>query len=224
MRRAALLVLGLAGCAAPHTAGPAGFDAAEWLRRARPSAVEYVDGTAPDEPLRAATRARAAELDAAVGWDRACDTHWDPEAATEVYDPLGPDPLTDSRGVYSVHAVEPGESVVAVTCSRAAYQSASVLVHVVGRQAALLRGARVDVRGDPHGPPSAVYTSPGVEGGGRLFETFNKSRGFGDCGVLSRYRIGRLGTADLVEVRARACDVGPEDLPPDAWPVVYPRR
>lgn len=217
-RPTALVVLfALAGCAAPHP-----FDAAEWMVRARDYAND-INGT--DEEERAvAERVLSAELDAAVGWTRACDTYWDAEAQREVYEPTEPVGGHHVRGTYTVYDIGPGEAVVDIACDLGVYQGPHVLVHIQQRRVALLNGLGVGMEGEPYGPPSAVYTTPYFEGGPRSFATFEKARGSGDCGMLARYRIAAFGEADLVEARARECDGRPEDAPPaEAWPVVYPR-
>lgn len=233
MTRATLLLAAvLAGCsAAPRPALPrtSGFDASEWLARARAADDRTAedDATAPEDAYQArlaAEKQLAAELDPATGWMRACDTYWDAETGREVTDPTEPGGGHLLRGSYDVFAVAPGEAVVAVTCDFGAYQGSYVLVHIEGAHAVLLRAADVDHEGRPFGPPSAVFSTPSLEDGARVFETFAKARGLADCGARSRYRVGAGAEATLVEVRARDCDDRPEDAPPvENWPVVFPR-
>jgi hypothetical protein len=233
----ALLLVGLAGCAAPPPAPdpvPYVFDAAAWLVRAR-SFADNVDGGRLDvyetEETRAAdvesravaAKALSAELDAAVGWSRVCDTYWDPAAGREVTEPTEPGGGHEFRGTYGIDNAGPDADLVLVACEMGAHGT-YVLVHVVGGRAALLVAPHMDEAGAPYGPPSARYSNPSVTRGEPRFTTFARARGHYDCGVYSRYRITGLGTADLGEVRSRACDDNPNAaLQPWEWPVVYPR-
>lgn len=235
MTRAALLLLALSGCAAPPalpspSVQSGGFDAAAWLADAQPYADARYDSTATVEPDAAsdarakAAKRHSADLDAAVGWGRACDTYWDAETQREVYEPTEPGGGHGLRGTYTVETVGAAERVVVVTCDFGAYQGSYAMVHIDGRRAALLRSESVGMAGEPYGPPAAVYSDAFFQSGTRTFETFAKARGLGDCGILSRYRVAGFGEAALVEVRARDCDDAPESAPPtDRWPVVFPR-
>ncbi len=235
MTRAALPLLAavLAGCsAAPHPTAPpsvSGFDAAAWLARARiaddlttaddtTSSADLYDARLTSEKLL------AAELDPATGWMRACDTYWDPETEREVTELTEPGGGHFLRGTYDVVTIAPGEAVVAVTCDFGAYQGSYVLVHIEGARATLLKSTDVDLDGQPFGPPSAVFATPNVEDGSRLFDTFAMGRGLADCGLVSLYRLGAGSEATLVEARGRACDDRPDDATTSAdWPVVFPR-
>ena len=233
-RAALLLTAAFAGCsAAPHPSAslrPSGFDAAAWLVRARAADAPPLaedDTTA----LEGAYEARLAlekrltdELDPATGWMRACDTYWDPETGREVTELTEPGGGHGLRGTYDVATIAPGEAVAIITCDFGAYQGSYVLVHIEGARATLLRSVDVDLDGQPVGPPSAVFSTPSVEDGSRLFTTFAAARGPADCGLLARYRLGAGSEATLVEARGRDCDDRPESAPPaEDWPVVFPR-
>ena len=202
------LLLWLAACApAPRRAGT--FDAADWIARARPAAVASLDGRTLADA--AATHTLTAELDGAVGWRQACDA------------PLTADPQQDAepptRGVFTLTDLGPDEHLIVLVCSGNPFQTYAAVVHVVGRRAALLRAPTVAADGTLSGT-SAVYTDP-VGDGGRAFSAHHRDIGE-DCGLDTRYRITGLGTADLVEARARACMASSEPYSGE-WPVVYPR-
>jgi hypothetical protein len=211
-------------------AQPGRFDAAAWLAEARPYADVVSDLTFDVEPdavsdaRRAEAKRLGTELDAAVGWERACDTFWDAESQREVYEPTEPGGGHGLRGTYTVERVGEAEHVVVVTCNFGAYQGSYAMVHLDGQRAALLKADNIGMAGQPYGPPSAVYSEAYFQGGTRGFETFAKARGLGDCGILSRYEVAGFGEATLVQARARDCDDAPEIAPPvDEWPVVFPR-
>lgn len=226
-----VLLLGASACTAPAEAPrdapasagtPASFDAAAWLARARPSAVASVVEPAVDASRLEAARARAAELDAAVGWTTACRTFWDPEAQRQYVKPALADGGPFLRGTYAIADVG-GGSVVAVTCGDGTFQGSFALVHIVGHRAALLETQIVDSDGEPFGPQMAVNATPSFEGSA-TFTTFALGRGLGDCGTLSTYRITGFGSTDLVEARMRNCDDRRQDAPPpQEWPVIHPR-
>lgn len=245
MTRALPLLLALAGCAAarpeytlprrdamgttgvaPARAYPAGFDAAGWTERARAADLRMAADGASDAATMArldAEKRLTAELDAAVGWTRACDTYWDATAGREVTDATLPGGGHFMRGTFSLAPVGPGETVAAIVCDFGAYQGSYALVRLAGPRAELLRAAYVGFDGSVGGPPSSVFATPAFEAGARTFETLALSRGIGDCGLLSQYRLEAQGVT-LVQARARDCDDRPEAAPPpEAWPVVFPR-
>ena len=202
------LLLSLPACApAPHNA--AGFDAADWVARARPAAAASFDGRTPADA--AVTRPLTAELDGAVGWHQACGTPPDEDPQQDVGSP--------TSGVFTLTSLGPDEHLVALVCSGNPFQTYAAVVHVVGRRAALLRAPTVTPDGALSGT-SAVYTDP-VGDGGRAFSARYRDIG-DDCGLETRYRITGLGTADLVEARARACTASSEPYSGE-WPVVFPR-
>ena len=228
MTRAVLTALLALGSCTPRAGAPPAdpastpaasraFDAAAWLVRARPAAFEMGE-TGYDDPRADPAKALAAELDAAAGWARACDSRWDRQTQRFVDDPSA----SFSRGLFTLTDVGPAEAVVAVTCNVAAYQGSYALVHVVGGRAVLLAGQRVDPDGVPFGPPVPVHPTPTLTPGSRRFTTVGLSRGLGDCGIRSAYEITAPGTATLVEARGRDCD-GDDAPPPEAWPIVFPR-
>lgn len=200
--------------------------AADWLARARQAdAPPLGDGTPPDAAYAAqlvAEKRITDEIDAAVGWARACDTYWDAAAGREVWDATAtPHAL---RGTYDVHAVGPDEAVAAVTCDFGAFQGAYVLVHVQAGRADLLRAAYVGPDGAVSGPPSPIFATPRFTPGARTFDTLALARALGDCGLLSRYRLGTGAAATLVEARSRDCDERATTAPPpETWPVAFPR-
>ena len=224
MTRATLLLLAatLAGCAAaPPAMAPRAIDAADWLARARPVALESVADADLDDQRISQAYALATELDAAVGWVRACDTYWNPETQRLVTEDAS---AGYTRGLFMLHDIGPAEAIVAVTCDFGAYQGSYALVHVAGPRAALLVGMQVSETGAPFGPPVPVYATPAFDAGAHSFTTLGVSRGLGDCGVRASYDVSGFGTATLVEARGRACDDRPGDAPPpEDWPVVYPR-
>ena len=141
-------------------------------------------------------------------------------AGREVWEPAAtPHAL---RGTYDVHAVGPDEAVAVVTCDFGAFQGAYALVHVQAGRASLLRAAYVGPGGGVSGPPSPIFATPRFTPGDRTFETLALARRAGDCGLLSRYRLGDGPAATLVEARSRDCDADGGGSP-DTWPVVYPR-
>ena len=210
---------------APAGAAP-GFDAAGWLERAQASDLRMTADGASDAATMArlgAEKRLTAELDATVGWARACDTYWDATAGREVVEPVGEGGGHFMRGTFSLYPVGPGETVAAIVCDFGAYQGAYTLVRFAGPRAELLRAAYLDFDGSMGGPPSAVFSTPAFESGSRTFETLALARGVGDCGMLSTYRLEAQGVT-LVQARARDCDDRPAAAPPpEAWPVVFPR-
>ncbi len=68
---------------------------------------------------------------------------------------------------------------------------------------------------------------PSFDPASRNLVIFHKSRGIGDCGDVSTYRIGE-GTTDLVSCRVRMCDNGIAEggtIPePDEWPLIDVKR
>ncbi len=214
--------------AAPETVGvrsddpaPAdSFDVQAWLAE-----VRALDD--PDYDALVARSGRLADrLGAVLDWRRACDTYRDPSTGEEVYDPIGPeqDQLI-GRGLMDVNPLGTREAAVAVLCSRGAYQGSWVLVHVEEDRAALVRTPALNEDFQPTASETAAFGEPLFEPDSHLFSTFVKSRGPGDCGVLTRYRLGAGGQAETLEVRAHDCDeVIPDELPPpEEWPIVYPR-
>ena len=228
-RLALALLLGVSACA-PRPEAPravasdsAAFDAAAWLARARPTASVYPGGAFDERALE--DSARAAELDAAVGWERACDLSWNVDAQAFTHNPDVASRRDASRGLYSVTDITPGEAVVTVLCDTGAYLSAGayVLVHVAGRRAALLVAQGDEAVRDQPLPPGG-YPTPTLSDGSARFTTLATGRGLADCGLFSTYQIERLGVATLVEARALSCDDADTYLrAPAEWPVVYPR-
>ena len=239
----------LAACASPDSgrpdsaAAPAGtpvspssspqgqerpdFDARAWREAAERAGVWATGGgSGDDEALRAVMHAYADTLDAALDWRGACDQYWDAEAQAFVSDPMPRDDEHEMRGEMALYPIAADEYLVEVTCVFAAYQGSYVLAHLEGSEATLLRSQSYDDQGRPYGPPDPIFATVGFdEVEPRVFTTFSKGRGFGDCGVLTRFRIGRGAETTLLEVRARTCEdviaETDEYIDPATWPVVY---
>lgn len=61
------------------------------------------------------------------------------------------------------------------------------------------------------------------------FSLFSKSRGIGDCGSVSKYRLTNDYSLELTQVKARDCDnehmpSEDEEIFPEQWPVVYRKK
>lgn len=229
MRASVLALLAVGNYASAQSSTEARFDAAAWLVRARPTASAYPEGTLDERAPGDSARARAAELDAAVGWERACDLSWDATSQTFAASPNFASRRDASRGLYSITDTTPDEAVVTVLCAPGAYLSAGayVLVHIAGRQAALLVARGDDPVRDRPLPP-ANYPTPTLSDGSSRFTTLATGRGLADCGLFSTYQIERLGVAVLVEARRMDCETadiqpGRYSHDPGAWPVVYSR-
>ncbi len=222
MRASLALLLALAACApAPRTAGtpPGTFGAQAWLARARAQPGDDVSDI--DSPRLASIRTLSAELDAATGWDRACDTSWNRETGGLDIEENGAAYL---RGLYTVYPFGVNQALVAVQCDYGAHSGRYAYVHIDGQRAALLKGRMADREGLTASPSLAVhYAMPEVAGDG-TFTVFEASRGTGGCGSLARYRVAGLGEADLMQVRGLTCDAadaGDVSTEPSSWPVVF---
>lgn len=190
------------------------FDAQAWLQE---HAAAFENNAEYEENVRLG---RAALADLPLDVERAC-FEWEGEP----YEPS--DDLPHAYGILSLIEIGPQEVVVEATCSFGAYQGTYAMLHLQGPEIALVEA--------PEWNPEtgALQTHP-VLGGfsdyssppDRTFSVFIKSRGLGDCGVWTQYRLGeQIGTVEPLEVRERDCDqfLGDEDElpPPDEWPVVW---
>jgi hypothetical protein len=240
-----LLVLALAAllaCASePALPGtPAEIDAAEAGARSEPATpadsfdvqawlaeVQALDESDYDTLVARSRRlADRLETEAALDWRRACDTYRDPTTGEEVYDPVGPEQeAMIGRGLMDVSPLGEGEAAVSILCAMGAYQGSWTLVHIERDRVALVRTAQLDEGYQPTAFETATFGEPLFEPDSHDFTTFVRSRGRGDCGAFTRYRLGTGGRAEIVEIRARDCDEEiPDELPPpEEWPVVYPR-
>lgn len=229
MRASLLLLLALAACApspppsdaratdtqaTPPRAGS--FDAQAWLARARATPGNDIEG--PTDPRVTEIRALTDELDAATGWNRACDSHWNPDTRQMIVEEDG---AGSGRGLYSIIDVAADEAVVLVQCDFGANSGTDVYIHIVGGRAALLLGQSIETDGAFFGPPTATYASRSMfTPGSRSFEVLASSSA-GSCGTTARYQIVSLGTAELIEARGQAC--GETGASADEWPIIYPR-
>lgn len=201
------------------------FDVQAWLAEVR--ALEDPDY----DSLVARSRRLADRLDAEAGleWRRACDTYYYDESNVEgLYEPTDPEQeQMIGRGLMDVTPLGEQDAAVAILCNRGAYQGSWVLAHVEGDRVALVRTVYLDEEYRHTAFETALLGEPLFEPDSHDFTTFVRSRGPGDCGAFTRYRLYEdgTGTAEILEVRARACtDDIPDELPsPEEWPVVYPR-
>ena len=112
-----------------------------------------------------------------------------------------------------------------ITCDFGAYQGLYAVVHLHGRDATLLTttefGPSMTDNGDRTPRFSTVIA---VDPAARTFTTFALARGLGDCGTRSHYHIEDGGMAEVVEIRARECDIQGEVPPIEEWPVIFPAR
>ncbi|MEL6615978.1 MAG: DUF1176 domain-containing protein [Bacteroidota bacterium] len=189
-----------------------------WLVEAR--ALSASDDNGPDDRREALL----AEIDADLGWQRACDTYYDYEAEEMVYDP------TDGgagRGWLDVTDVSDTEGVLSISCLFGAYQGTYALIYIEGDRARLLRTPAISAGGQPLAETHGWFAETWLdEIGTGTFTTYAKYRGLGDCGEHVEYTIGETDVVTIQEVRLRDCgpDI-PDPLPPPSeWPVVYTAR
>ena len=233
MRLLLALPVAILTCAGPDAVAPAAvaqpaaaFDARAWLREALPLLTDTTYAYDFDDPRTAQIKALTDRLDEAVEWRRGCDTYWDYEAGTLVYDPLPEDGGPWSRGTMTLGSRSDDEAVVVVTCNFGAYQGSYALVHLRGERAALVTARDIRLDDGRFAPePNAVFGTPYFDDlPPGVFETHALSRGLGDCGLHARYRLTGFGEATVLEVRERGCDEPCETegcLDPATWPVVF---
>ncbi|HLT48711.1 MAG TPA: DUF1176 domain-containing protein [Rubricoccaceae bacterium] len=200
------------------------LDVRAWLAEVR--ALDAQVETLDYDSLVARSRRLADRIDPVVGWRRACDTYNDPSTGEPIYDPVAPElEATIGRGVMDVAPLGEGEAAVSILCAMGAYQGSWALVHVEGDGVSLVRTTHLDENYRPTASEAMTFGEPVFEPDGRVFTTFTRSRGAGDCGAFTRYRLGTGGQAEILEVRARECGdeiEAPDELPPPTeWPVVY---
>lgn len=235
-----LLLVAFAGCRGndlPDPIDPArpdgsDFDAMAWVQQTRAewdynqfSPEDGEDHVAVDDSAWVArAREHALTLDAHTDWMAACDEAWG--------EPTGLEEGHFMRGRMYLEPISDREALIEVVCDFGAYQGTFVLVHVDGPHATVVRAPAVDP--DAEGFVLRQDSTTAVFGGSavfdrlaseRLFASFARARGPGDCGEYVTYRLLEAGRsrADIVEVRARDCDGDPGGAPPlSAWPIVYP--
>lgn len=231
MPRLLLLLLALGACARPAAVAPprasadqsaSAFDAQAWLARAR--AVDTGGINMADDPRMATVRPVTDELSTAVDWNRACDERWD---AGEQRMTTDVNPTGYLRGLYGLHDLGAGQTLVTVLCDFGANTGRYAYVHLDGRRAALLTGTSVGPDAVVVGPPVATHDAqPAVTGPG-TFTVTEFSRGIGGCGSFASYRVTDLGTTSLAEARGLTCAEADANLDayddgPMSWPIIGP--
>jgi hypothetical protein len=140
-----------------------------------------------------------------LAWPSACERTWQETSPT-------------TAGVQTWRA-SGGRTLVSVTCFLGAYQGTQRL-YLVSASGTPGRVLRLHLYRDPGtGRPTPARTAQPLGvltfRSGRL-ELFDKARGVGDCGILSRFTL-RGSRFVPTSTRAKACDSGPP-VDPARWP------